>query len=311
MSESLPQPPLTDIPTADVSTGGRLPGSVLRAERESRGLTMEAVAQATRFAVRQVDALERDDYASLPGMTTVRGFVRSYAKYLQLDATPLLDALDSVAPLSLPEVRRPTNMGEAKPGISALRRAVTYFFVACVAIILMLTVYGYVIQQAPQPMPLALNSLQNNQPGQVPPTIPTDSPPAVAAGPSVELATLVPLADSALAVVGVPATSAVLPALAKDIPAEMAGKPTVVAVLPPVPALSVTFDGSSWIEVRDATQKVVLSGEFSAGVTQKVEGKPPFQLWVGKASAVRVFSGERSIDLQPFTRAGVARLTVE
>lgn len=311
MSEGLPQPPLTDISTADVSAGGWLPGAVLRAERESRGLTMEAVVQATRFSVRQVDALERDDYASLPGMTTVRGFVRSYAKYLQLDVTPLLDALDSVAPLSLPEVRRPANMGEAKPRISALRRAATYFFVVCVATILMLTVYGYVIQQAPQSMPLALNSLQNNQSVQVLPTMPTDSPSAVSAGPSVEPATLVPLADPESAVVGVPATSAVLPLAVKDIPAGMAGNPAVVAVLPPVPALSVTFDGSSWIEARDATQKVVLSGEFSAGVTQKVEGKPPFQLWVGKASAVRVFSGERSIDLQPFTRAGVARLTVE
>ena len=93
----------------------------------------------------------------------------------------------------------------------------------------------------------------------------------------------------------------------------MGGNP-VAATAPvplPVPVLSVMFDGLSWIEVRDATQKVVLSGEFPVGTTQKIMGTPPFQLWVGKASAVRVFSGERRIDLQPFTRADVARLTIE
>ncbi len=311
MSEGLPQPSLIDASVTDVPAEVRLPGAALRAERESRGLTMEAVAQATRFGVRQVAALERDDYASLPGMTTVRGFVRSYAKYLQLDVTPLLDALDSVAPLSLPEVRPPANMGEAKPKVSALRHAATYFVMVCVAAILMLTVYGYVMQQTPKSMPLALNLLQNNQPVQVLPTKPTDSPSDGSAEPSVEPATQVPLADLGSAVADTPITSAVLPATVKDIPAGMAGNPVVAAVPPPAPVLSVMFDGSSWIEVRDATQKVVLSGEFPAGVTQKIEGKPPFQLWLGKASAVRVFSGERSIDLQPFTRAGVARLTVE
>ncbi|MFZ2629189.1 MAG: helix-turn-helix transcriptional regulator, partial [Rugosibacter sp.] len=56
-----------------------LPGAVLRAAREAKGLTPDAVAHVTRFSVRQIEALERDDYASLPGITVVRGFVRGYA----------------------------------------------------------------------------------------------------------------------------------------------------------------------------------------------------------------------------------------
>jgi len=54
-----------------------------------------------------------------------------------------------------------------------------------------------------------------------------------------------------------------------------------------------------------------MSGEYPAGTRQNVVGKPPFQVWIGKAAGVRVFMGERNIDLQPFTRAEVARLTVE
>jgi cytoskeleton protein RodZ len=80
---------------------------------------------------------------------------------------------------------------------------------------------------------------------------------------------------------------------------------------PPFAGLRVEFDDHSWIEIRDATQKVVFVGEYPAGTRQNVEGKAPFQVWVGRASGVRMFMGERSIDLKPHTREEVARFTVE
>jgi hypothetical protein len=60
---------------------------------------------------------------------------------------------------------------------------------------------------------------------------------------------------------------------------------------------------------RDAESGFV--GEYPAGTRQNVEGKAPFQLWIGRASAVRVFMGERSIDLKPHTREEVARFSLE
>jgi cytoskeleton protein RodZ len=80
---------------------------------------------------------------------------------------------------------------------------------------------------------------------------------------------------------------------------------------PPFVGLRVEFDDRSWIEIRDATQKVVFVGEYPAGTRQNVEGKAPFQVWIGRASGVRMFMGERSIDLKPHTREEVARFTLE
>lgn len=310
MTEGLLHMPMTEASAAGVSEGVLLPGAALRTARENQGLTVDAVALATRFGVRQVEALERDDYASLPGMTTVRGFVRSYAKYLQLDVVPLLAALDSVVPLSVPEVLPPANMGEAGTEVGARRSVVTYLLAICVVVVLALTVYGYMMQREQPSMPRASNTLENSQSIPVAPiNSPANSAGAVSAGLTSGSAILVP---------PVPPVSPASPApsglpVIKDVAPEMGGNP-VAATAPvplPVPVLSVMFDGLSWIEVRDATQKVVLSGEFPVGTTQKIMGTPPFQLWVGKASAVRVFSGERRIDLQPFTRADVARLTIE
>ena len=75
--------------------------------------------------------------------------------------------------------------------------------------------------------------------------------------------------------------------------------------------LRIEFEGRSWIEIRDVSQRVVFSGEYPGGTRQNIDGKGPFHLWIGKASGVRVFYGERNIDLKPHTREDIARLTVE
>lgn len=69
---------------------GTKPGAILAAERVAQGLSIEQVADQLKLANRQVLALEKDDYAALPGATITRGFVRAYAKYLKLDAAPLV-----------------------------------------------------------------------------------------------------------------------------------------------------------------------------------------------------------------------------
>ena len=72
-----------------ISSSGK-PGAILANERKAQGLSIEQVADQLKLAPRQIVALENDDYAALPGMAIVRGFVRAYAKYLRLDATPLV-----------------------------------------------------------------------------------------------------------------------------------------------------------------------------------------------------------------------------
>jgi cytoskeleton protein RodZ len=87
--------------------------------------------------------------------------------------------------------------------------------------------------------------------------------------------------------------------------------PPVVVTASTGDQLVVDLDDKSWIEIKDASGSVVLTGEFSGGFHQAISGQAPFQLWVGNASAVHVKKGDRVIDLLPYTREGVARLTVD
>ncbi|MCX7150705.1 MAG: DUF4115 domain-containing protein [Rhodocyclales bacterium] len=257
------------------------PGSVLRRTREARGQSIADVVQVIRFSPRQIEALERDDYASLPGSTAVRGMVRNYAKFLKLDAAPLLAQLEPAVPVPEADVRPPTNMGEAEQPTVFERVPLKFIIVGAAILLLVLAGYWYSNSSGDGGLAQRLLGAAGSY--------------GVTSPNSVVASAVVPV---------------VAPAPAVITGNEPAG-PDVTSGQLPFVGLRVEFDDHSWIEIRDATQKIVFVGEYPAGTRQNVEGKPPFQIWIGKASGVRLFMGERSIDLKPHTREEVARFSLE
>jgi cytoskeleton protein RodZ len=257
---------------------------MLRAAREANGLSLHDVAQVTRFSARQIEALEKDDYASLPGSTAVRGFVRGYAKFLKLDPAPLLAALPPPsAPVIGTDVRPPGHVDELRSRRAGkLPRGLRLLSWS----LLLLAVIWYIARPDLADIREYFSTFSSTHGGSMP-------------------------TASSVATTAPAAVSQVTPSVAasESAPVDTA---TASPSAPSLPgSLHLEFDGLSWIEIRDATRQVVFSGEYPAGTRQEVAGQPPFQVWIGKASNVRVFFGDRLIDLQPYTRAEVARLTVE
>ena len=60
-------------------------GERLRAAREARGLSLEAVAAELRIRVVILAAMEREDHAALPERVYLLGLLRTYARFLGLD----------------------------------------------------------------------------------------------------------------------------------------------------------------------------------------------------------------------------------
>ncbi len=69
-------------------------GDKLREERVKRGFSLKEVAEETRIREEFLAALERGEFAGLPGGAFNRGFVRSYALKLGLDPEPLVRAYE-------------------------------------------------------------------------------------------------------------------------------------------------------------------------------------------------------------------------
>jgi cytoskeleton protein RodZ len=274
-------------------------GVILRGAREAAGLSIATVAQQLKLAPRQVTALEESDFAGLPGRTFVRGFVRNYARLLRLDADAVLSALpEAIAPAthdypSLAPSPRPMGElpAEAHVRPSAARWAIP---VALVAVVTVAAVYEIARPPAESPRTTGSNK------------------PAPAA-----LAPLVPDTASGSA------TALSNPLAAADDKAGMVldnavGKNVDAAAVPAAPATDVanapivlSFHGTSWVEVRDATGALVLSVTDNAGGTQTVIGRAPFDVVLGNAGAVDVSWLGKSFDTAPFTRQNVAKFTLK
>jgi len=65
-------------------------GKYLRSAREARGIDLREAAQQTRISLQYLKALEAEDFAKLPGAVFVRGFLKNYSKFLQLDETEVM-----------------------------------------------------------------------------------------------------------------------------------------------------------------------------------------------------------------------------
>lgn len=60
-------------------------GQQLKQAREERGITIKQIADATRLGSRFLQAIENDDYKTLPGGVFNRAFVRKFARQVGMD----------------------------------------------------------------------------------------------------------------------------------------------------------------------------------------------------------------------------------
>lgn len=65
-------------------------GDTLKGRRNTLGISLEQAEDATKIRAKLLGALEEGTYDRLPNPGYVRGYISSYARYLELDTVPLL-----------------------------------------------------------------------------------------------------------------------------------------------------------------------------------------------------------------------------
>lgn len=280
-------------------------GAQLRAAREALGLPLTEVAGTLKLGARQMEALENGDWQVLPGSTFVRGFVRNYARLVQLDPAPLMQQLDAI--LEKPVMRlgegdlHPARMPQAGTGISRRDRVV----ILAGGVLVVLAGLIYVL------LPNDLSDLRISAQGLLD-SFSRKAEPAVAE-PAVE--PVFPPGSTPQQVMNPQAeVPAATPAAAEPEAAPAPANPVAekAAQVAGAPLMRFVFEKESWVEVRDHDNKVIFSQRVPGGSEQSVaSGQGPFSLVIGYAPGVKLFWHGQAIDLASYTKGDVARLVLE
>ncbi len=293
---------MTVLPGTDETV---TPGAALCSARQAAGLSVGEIAAQMRISPRQVQALEADRYADLPGAVFVRGFIRNYARVLKLDPVPLLYALE---PALDPEAPLRAHATAGTLPVSARRDhsrlLLVLFGVLFVAVIV---AGGYELwsrqKEQGRATPAPEKSVKSIS---VPPAAPLAARPEPAD--SHALASPSALQDS-VPVLPQAVESPVAPARAIAEPASSDSDSRVPG--PRAARIGMHFTRTTWVEIRDREGRVVFSGTGQATSEQKLEATPPLSVIVGDAGGVRITYNGKPLDVASPAARNIARFTLE
>jgi len=282
-------------------------GAALVEAREALGLSVEDAAHQLRLSPRQLVGLEANDYSGLPGATFVRGFIRNYARLLQLDPEPLLLSLGN---LTQESAHHAITLQSEDIAISHRdkRPWIPYAMATAVVGILLGGWLMYMDYRESHPVKQAETE-----------STPTQQATQQAGGYSPEV-------DAATAA----NTAAPTEMTPQPMPADMPTPAVTVATTAPAVAaaapvantkksspeagsahIKIVYGQQSWVRINDRDGKEILHKNGPAGSEDLVDGKLPLKVEVGNVAGVQITFNDKPVDLTPHTKANVARFTLE
>ncbi|MBC3454845.1 RodZ domain-containing protein [Pseudomonas mosselii] len=316
------------------------PGDVLRQAREKREWSQAEVARKLNLTVSSLNNLENGAFDKLPGHTFARGYIRAYAKLMDMDQAPLVEAFDQI-----------TGTHAQGSEVHALGRIeepvrLSHNILRVVSLLLLVAVVGggffwWQDQSSLRGKDLAKIALEHVEVESADGTTqihPLDEPEdqAVSEGQQPEGQALplepnvteqAPVVEAQAPVAAVtpaaPATGAAPTAVAPVAPvaAPVAAAPAApvaptAAAAPvdaaPAPAGSakvhIQFTADCWTQVTDGNGKVLFSAIKRKGDSLELTGKPPFAVRLGFARGAQVSYNGQAVDVAPFTSGETARL---
>ena len=288
------------VSTIDVEAAPAQFGRLLAVARESCGLSVAEVARQLRLTPSQVEAMEAGDYQRLPGPVFARGFIRNYARLVKLDPGVLLASAErQLLPAAQGEPEFSHSVNIPFPTGREIRWR-KYGIAAAVALVLLVPVVIFeAYHEDATQVTVKSGTVALPQPQVVERMAAASAVPQIAAVSDAE-------------VKPVPTTDAI--ALSEKAAPERSTLPAYAAARerkPGVHQVKFTFDAQSWVEIHDRTGRRIFSQLNAAGTDQAVSGEAPLTLVVGNARGVRLTHNSQPVDLAPYTKIDVARLTLE
>lgn len=278
-------------------------GIQLRQARKAVGLAIDDVSSLLHISTEYVHAIEHDQYEELPAPIYVKGYIRNYAKLVQIDGDQLIRIYEEKSGTVDAEKSKPEELVSLSPTIP---KGVDPQWLGFVALILVLVVVFLTISTDNQETDIALDdvhtAVQNQQAVQVESSDATEvvdeslnagnsetqgksSELLNEAGEQTELESANPLSDTSI----VSDPSALTEA---EIDEPVTGTDT----------LFMFFSGECWVSVKDAYDLEIYAALKKSGESLELSGVAPFRVLLGNATVVNLNFNGKNIALEPYTR---------
>ncbi len=284
-------------------------GLRLKRGREAKGLSLSDVVKQLSLASEIIEALESDDTEALPSAVFVQGYLRSYAKIIDIDAEPLITLYRAQTPqkelgtLSQPSIKQEVHSGHGV--VRAISWIIGLGLIALVA-------FWWVNQGEEM---LAVDTLINEPISDTPIlTLPkiTEVEEYVVEEPPAEIAVEEPTSDMPTEVIEelAPIVEEPVTEIPKALVEQVKLGDEISLSSDPEWEIVITFTGPCWVNIKDADGKKRIVGNISEGMVHTLEGPAPYSVVFGNTTAVELRINDQLIDLTSYSRGNVARFTL-
>ena len=248
-------------------------GALLKAKRTEKNIAIGEVAERLKFSAKQIESLESGDYKGLPEPIFVKGFIKTYGRFLGLDTDQVTSLLNEVFPSQV-SAAPATTATENQTSLNFQDQKKSKSFpkwlpLVVVAALVVGAVYLWQSKSTEQNRQQEKSTLEVGDVAQ--PQLATDN------------VQVVPMKASATNAASAP-----------------------VSASAPVAASAAVADGSIQIKVRyrsnlivtDADGTPLHSGIVASNSSHQFKGKAPYQVRIGYATGSEISFNGQAIDIK-------------
>lgn len=294
-------------------------GTILKNRRESLGLTQQQVSSRLKLRVSLIQQIEDNQFDSDQVATFMRGYVRSYAKYVNLDEKVVLEALEHSGDVQHQEQEMMSFSRKTKTEKHNSRiMLLTWSIFAVIAGISSLwwwqnqqqdtlsqslvaeeTAEEVVVDElGDDQLTTSLDLIEAETPA-------VEAPQVVDSEAVAETSAVTEIADADVA----PEVETPVEPVVAAVETEVA-EPEIVTPEPLANELVMQFSSDCWIQVKDATGRTLSTGIKKAGQSLNLSGETPYKVVIGAPEAVSMTFASEPVDLSGYTSGKVARITL-
>lgn len=297
--------------TEDQLENTKSPGQWLTEAREKLSLSQKEIASRLNLREEIIAALDANNFDELPAATYVRGYIRSYARAVNLNADTIIEIYEATAEAP-PEI-----LPDVKPKVQASSRdkpvkAMTYLVTFSLVILIIAWWQGQHIVGTDLFMSNSKTSEGGKYPGGFTYTyeiVTHPGNPSDASDPDDPVIMPITLAPEISASPGISDSADSLNLEATD--QLSLGTPANGDAVTNPATLKLDLTAESWIEVYDAKGEKLHVSLAKPGGKIDLTGDAPLSVKLGNARGVKVIFNGKPFDTSAFTKAGVARFQLE